>query len=150
MNNIAGFIQPSVDSVTSSMPVVATGGKTINMKMAMIAAIVVVVLFIIYRNMSPTNITDSDDGVAEGFKRSHFGSTEQMDPLTKCGWEVIVSPTCPYCVKQKQILSQHFPTFKNIHTDKPAEVVPTWHNTKTGKKVLGMQTYEELLAMTKC
>lgn len=158
MNNIAGFIQPSVFSqpsvvgiMPSSMPIVATGGRSDIMTMAMVAAIVVVVLFIIYRNMSSTNITDPEGG-SEDFKRSHFDNEPktEMDPLTKCGWEVIVSPTCPYCVRQKQILAHHFPTFKNIYDNKPAEVVPTWVNTKTGRKMPGMQTYEQLLAMTNC
>lgn len=73
-----------------------------------------------------------------------------MDKLTYCGWEIYVSPTCPYCVKQKAILAKHFPGFNSIYTDRPAEVVPTWHNVLTGEKKLGMQTYEQLLDMINC
>jgi hypothetical protein len=69
------------------------------------------------------------------------------DPLTAGGWEVIVSDSCPYCIKQKEILAQHFPTFKNIFNNKPANVVPTWRNTKTGQEIPGMLPYETLLQL---
>ncbi len=72
------------------------------------------------------------------------------DPLTKCGWEVYVTPTCPYCIKQREILSQHFPTFKNIFTDRPVQAVPTWYNVNTKQSIPGMQSYEKLLEMAKC
>lgn len=154
MNNISGFIQPSVyaqPSVVSlmqpSMPVISAGGRSDIMTIALVSAIVVVVLFIIYRHITNNNIMGEEE--SDQFKRDRE-TFDNMDPLTRCGWEVRVSPTCPYCVKQKQILSHHFPTFKNIFTDKPAEVVPTWVNTKTNQKIPGMQTYEKLLAMAKC
>lgn len=69
------------------------------------------------------------------------------DPLTANGWEVIVSDSCPYCIKQKEILAQHFPTFKNIFNNKPTNVVPTWRNTKTGQEIPGMLSYETLLQL---
>lgn len=158
MNNIAGFIQPSVFAqpnvvglMPQSMPIIATGGRSDILTIVLVSGIVVVILFIAYRNMSSSNIKEEEEDIEEFKKvRERFENTENMDPLTKCGWEVYVSPTCPYCVRQKQILEHHFPTFKNIFTDKPAEVVPTWYNTKTHAKVLGMQTYDKLLSMAKC
>lgn len=152
MNNIAGFIQPSVYSQPSvvgimpqSMPIVATGGRSDIMTMAVVATIVVIVLFILYKNMAKTGV-DAED-TTDDFK-SNF--EEDIDPLSKCGWEVIMSPSCPYCIRQKQILERHFPKFDKIFTDKPAEAVPTWVNTKTGKRIPGMQTYDRLLSMARC
>lgn len=160
MNNISGFIQPTmfqqpsvVGIMPQSMPIVATaGGRSDILTMAVVSAVVVIVLFVIYRNMTYNNIQKEESEESEElFKRDRFeGDQSGMDPLTKCGWEVRISPTCPWCVKQKQILSQYFPTFKNIYTDRPAEAVPTWVNSKTGQKVPGMQTHEKLLEMAKC
>ena len=150
MNNIAGFIQPSifpqpnvVSIMPSSVPMVSAGGRSDILTIAVVSTVVVIVLFMIYKNMSFGSNSLIDDDVEE------FKQKENVDPLTKCGWEVIISPTCPWCVKQKQILDQHFPTFKNIYTDKPADAVPLWVN-KNGNKIPGFQTYEKLMSMANC
>lgn len=75
---------------------------------------------------------------------------EDIDLLSNCGWELYISLTCPYCIKQKHILDQYFPKFNKIFTDKPVSVVPTWYNTITNQTIPGMQTYESLIQMTKC
>lgn len=75
---------------------------------------------------------------------------ESRDKLEQCGWELYISMTCPYCIKQKNILTQNFPKFTKIYTDKPVNVVPTWYNTKTKQKREGLQTYEDLLNMIVC
>lgn len=157
MNNIAGFIQPTVFPQPSvvgimpqTMPFMATaGGRSDIITIAIVSAIVVVVMFIIYKNMLYKNIDDEEieDFTIDNFKNNLITEPE-MDPLTRNGWEVRVSPSCPYCIKQKEILSQYFPTFKNIFTDRPANVVPTWVNSRTGKEVPGMLQYEDLLQLT--
>ena len=160
MNNIAGFIQPSMFQQPSVMgimpspvPIVTAGGKSDILTIAVVAVVVVVVLFVLYRNVQFNIGTEESEEFKqervnqEKIKQENF---EDIDPLTKCGWEVIVSPTCPWCIKQKEVLSKHFPLFKNIFTDKPAEAVPMWVNNKTGDTIPGFQTYEKLLNMIKC
>lgn len=166
MNNISGFIQPSMFSQPSvlgivpqsmpmpmpmPMPVITSGGRVDIMTIVIISTVVVMVLFLLYRNMS-ISITDKDDDseLSESFKKSHFDNDNNNDPLSKCGWEVVVSETCPYCVQQKQILSTHFPNFKNISTNKPVEAVPTWINNKTGQMLPGLKTYDALMEMIIC
>lgn len=153
MNDITSYIQPlrfQSPNMNGYMPVqmpfLQSIGRNEIMTIVMISAIVVIVLFIVYKNLNYKNVVGGEED-SESFKNEHY---QDMDPLTKCGWEVYVTNTCPYCVKQKQILNEHYPTFNNIYTDRPVTAVPTWYNTKTQETKTGMQTYESLLAMTKC
>lgn len=152
MNNITGFIQPNMYAqplmpmMQQPMGIISAGGGSDITTMVMVSVMVVVILFIIYRHMSTSNIYEEESEMFR-YKREPF---QDIDSLEKCGWEVYVSPSCPYCVRQKAILVEHFPNFKSMYTDKPAEVVPTWYNTKTKETKLGMQTLESLKNMVKC
>jgi hypothetical protein len=143
--------EPSSDVNTTPLSVPSATGGVFNNKnnnMIIVAIIVaVIIIFFIYK--SKLFQVENYKGI-DNFKMDNIENLDDVDPLTKCGWEVYVSPTCPYCVRQKSILSKHFPTFKNIFTDKPTDVVPTWYNVKTKQKIPGMQSYEKLLEMTKC
>lgn len=114
--------------------------ESIYFVMMVIGAIIIFFLIIKYMNGNKSSSMISTP--SESY-------TEPVDPLTEKGWEVIVSDRCPYCIKQREILTAHFPTFKNIFNDKPANVVPTWRNTKTGQELPGMMTYEKLLDLIK-
>lgn len=153
--NISDFIRPMErendydDYGEKSMYKTGRAEFTVSMYTIIIAAaFVALILFILYRSMFFTGMTGSTERMESFEDTKPF--IEDVDKLTKCGWEVHVRPTCPYCIRQKSILEQHFPKFKNIFEDRPAEVVPTWYNTKTGQKIPGMQTPEKLSQMASC
>lgn len=145
--NIASYIQPVSPFMQPPISFIPSNNVSRSeiTTMVVISAMVVIILFILYKHMMYSNIVE-DEG--DNFK-SKF-ENETVDGLTKCGWEVYVSPSCPYCIRQKAILSEFFPNFKNIYTDRPAEVVPTWFNTKTQEKKPGMQPVEVLNMMARC
>lgn len=160
MNNISGFIQPSmfaqpsmVGIVQPPMPIISAGGRSDIMTIALVSAIVVVILFIVYRNMSYNRaVTSEEEEDVETFKQREQNVVEPfhiIDGLTQCGWKVVVSQTCPYCIKQKEILNQYFPTFNNFDYTTPMPSVPTWINTKTNDIKQGLQSYDTLLNMAK-
>lgn len=151
MNNpydISRFIQPYIPQqiaqpVVVPMPQPVMGSfmptQTDTIGMVLMILGVLVVIFFIHKyiciSTEPTEPVVVDTYIP------------MPDPLGDKGWEVIVTDTCPYCVKQKKILQEYFPTFKNIFNNKSANVVPTWRNTKTGEVVEGMLSYERLLSL---
>lgn len=152
MNNISGYIQPNiypspiVGIVQPAMPITSSGNYTDMMTTVMITVIIIIVLFVIYKNMNNKN-DESEE--YESFS-SNYNYHELLDDLTKCGWLVVMSPACHYCIKQKEILKEYFPLFNNINYDLPVNAVPTWINIKTKKIVPGLQTYDKLLKMANC
>lgn len=76
--------------------------------------------------------------------------TNSIDPLEKCGWEVYLTKTCPYCVKQLKVLKEHFPNFNGYYYNKKSDVVPTWYNKSTNIKSPGFKDYKKLLSMINC
>lgn len=163
MNNISGFIQPSVyapPSVVSVMPqsmpmsvpmpipvpMVSSGGRSDIATIVIITIIVVIILFVMYRHVKFVNMEFTDEEI-ESFRRVNEHFISSSDPLSKCGWEVRISETCPWCIKQKAILAENFPGFTNIYSDRPAQVIPTWINSKTGEVIEGMQPLERLQQM---
>jgi len=177
MNNITNFIQPvediqpsavdiapqfnTIDNISHPIPMVATtaSGETDSYIIIGISVLIAILLMYIIYKYIYTDKASFENFIANekiAAAREKFAAREKLasrekldeiDPLTRCGWEVRVSPTCPYCIQQKNILAEYFPTFKNIFTDKPAEVVPTWVNNITGVTMPGMQTHEQLLKM---
>lgn len=100
-------------------------------------------------------ITNQTDQIQNNYINPSMPPKRQSDPLGDAGWEVIVTDTCPFCIKQKEVLNKYFPNFKNIYNNKPASVVPTWVNSKcfdknnpTEKlKIQGYQDYQKLINM---
>jgi hypothetical protein len=83
-------------------------------------------------------------------RKDSFESFDQVDPLTKCGWIVYVRSGCPWCTRQREILTSEFPSFKGFVENGPVQGVPTWYNTKTNQSVSGMQVADRLRQMAKC
>jgi hypothetical protein len=109
----------------------------------------IIVMFVIYKIINYFYYRGLINTV---FGNNHYGShfdNNEEDALTKCGWEVYVTDHCPYCKQQKQILSEHYPKFKNFKKE-PVNVVPTWKNVKTGQTLPGMQSVDSLANMAKC
>lgn len=160
MNNISEYIQPTISEDTTMIGsgYDKTGGaigdrlaKLNLFNIIIIGMGVIVIVIIIFKLMT---VFSYKKVVCETFEPpqqvSEAPIVEDFDPLTKCGWEVVISPTCPYCIRQKAILNEYFPKFNSFYTDRPVEAVPTWINTKTGQKVPGMQTVESLQRMAAC
>jgi hypothetical protein len=87
------------------------------------------------------------------------------DKLTESGWIVIVSDTCPYCVKQREIIknSEEFKNFSSFISvqDFIAMVnrgeanptgfeggVPFWYNVNLRRGTGGLKTLDKLKGMT--
>lgn len=91
-----------------------------------------------------------------GTRKSNMITSENSvydkNPLRDCGWEVYVLDSCPYCVKQKSILTEHFPNFRDIYKNNDPNIpaVPAWKNKNTDELRLGLQSYEELQKMIAC
>lgn len=144
-----------------------------SVKKSVIAVIIVLIIFNIiqiilyiaissyYNNNYNTNSIPPpsvfNNKIGRGVKK-FFGNKESMqsnensvytDELSNCGWEVHVLKSCPYCVKQKEVLNKYFPNFTKIHENKDPTIpaVPAWKNSKTGEIRLGLQTYENIKEM---
>jgi len=156
MNNISGYIQPNSIPVremnNGSMNYMPDNRGTYSMSddvkrnsiMIVSILLIIIIIIIIYMIIKYKDTKKSSTGT------STFESFQNIDKLTECGWEVYVTDTCPYCIKQKDILTQYFPKFDKIYTDKPANAVPTWYNVNTKETKVGLQSYESLLSMIKC
>lgn len=83
-------------------------------------------------------------------RRSHFDSNPSIQHPIGCGWKVILSKRCPYCVKQVNLLNALYPSFNGLEYDKPSNVVPTWYNTTTGETREGFQDEKSLRVMFTC
>lgn len=122
------------------------GGSEINYKNVFLFLTVVVaiilILIIAYVSMKKKDNRSSLTNLEEDMQ-------QLLDPLTLSGWEVIVSDSCPYCTKQKEVLKNLFPTFNKFFTDRPANVVPTWVNKNTGQTIEGLQNADSILKLLK-
>jgi glutaredoxin len=107
---------------------------------ALVTIFLIVIVIIIWRNkkydtFEPVIINDNDN--------------DNNDSLTNMGWIVYMTPTCPFCKQQKNILNEYFPNFKNIKYDGDVSVVPTWYNINTQEYKYGLLDYDKLLELVK-
>ena len=77
--------------------------------------------------------------------------------LQSAGWFVYLSPTCPHCKRQLEVLGGSYALSTQCGSPNPnpsapvpcseIKAFPTWYNTKSGKSVKGMRTVSQLEEM---
>jgi hypothetical protein len=77
--------------------------------------------------------------------------------LQSAGWFVYLSPTCPHCKRQLEVLGGSYALSTQCGSPNPNQsapipcseikAFPTWYNTKTQKTVKGMRTVSQLEEM---
>ena len=113
--------------------------------------LVVIILSGIYLLFDSSGKSNMSTGVKSGVEKMvEKKLSNSIDPLEKCGWEVYLTKTCPYCVKQLKVLKEHFPNFNSYYYNKKSDVVPTWYNKITNIKSPGFKDYNKLLSMINC
>jgi hypothetical protein len=106
------------------------------LRMTVYAVAVVVVVALIYYFAVPRSLTTR---------------------LEKAGWFLFLSPTCPHCKRQLEVLGGHYSQSAQCSGGKtsgsppiPCSKIgafPTWYNTKSGETVKGMRSVSQLEEM---
>ncbi len=89
---------------------------------------------------------------SEQFKNTFLGSSLSNDLVSK-GWFLVSRSTCPFCVKQKNVVGNDYPNLIECDTGignqellsqlcGSVNAYPTWINVSTGQKVEGFLTEE--------
>jgi hypothetical protein len=138
-----------------SMPVIYTPQSNIinNIIIVLIIGIVVYFIYHYIKRSSDKVILEPDFNaqltdtvpVPEPAKES-FAVSDETRLINN--WKVYVTPTCPFCVRQRLVLSEHFPNFNNFEPPgQNINGVPTWENLMTKKQIPGFKDYNGLLNM---
>ena len=128
--------------------------KTQNEKIIIYAIMIAIIIIVVYMLINNNNKSDMtklrEHNISRRQERMLENKLESLiDPLEKQGWVVYLSRSCPYCVRQVDMLNKEFPNFHNKHYDVPTDVVPKWVNTITGEVKPGMQSLDILKHMAK-
>ena len=76
--------------------------------------------------------------------------TELIEKLQKCGWKLISKKGCVFCDKQLELVNYPHIDISDVRPDVISVVkgVPLWVNTIKGIEIAGLQSKEQLLALT--